>query len=422
MKLKKTLACVAAASVAVSALAVNAFAVAVTDNVKVNGSAGTDTFVLDLAAEGILDGVDIADVYGFSIKLSEETVAASAETGIGGGIIYNHTAGWDQLEWGNEGADKQFTMTADGVVTRMDEAPVLTAEDVSGEENTWGQIVLSFWWGPDEVAVDQVSLLGKDGSALKTFPGEAAVPGMTELPADAARIALKSTGSMNFDGAYRVNICHPWAKDDDGNLLEEYNILEDKSELSGAYTLGIHFEVAEFEDYGKPFNMDINIAENNDTTNQNYWGDPASAVGVTTTPVEVTGDGDYIVWATFAQALDADAENFFLDITTDIKEQVEAATNEAGDGLPVISILEIGVQDGTPAPGGTTPPDEPGGDEPTSTPDEPSIPEKEPTSTPDDTSKDDNNNVNTGVTLAVVPAALAAAALVGAAVATKKRK
>ncbi len=240
-------------------------------------------------------------------------------------------------------------------------------------------------------------------AAVSAFADDAIV-GNTELPTDAAKITLKSTGSMNFDGAYRVNICHPWATNEDGSLVEEYNILQDKSELSGSYTLGIHFEVAEFEDYGKPFTMDINVAENNGSTDQNYWGDPATAVGVTTTPVTVDGDGDYIVWATFAQALDADNSNFFLDITTDIKEEVKAATTEAGDGLPVISILEIGVQD-TPVIGGSTPTDEP-------------------TSTPDDNSKpdDNNNNVDTGVTLAVVPAALAAAALVAAGVATKKRK
>ncbi len=239
-------------------------------------------------------------------------------------------------------------------------------------------------------------------AAVSAFADDAIV-GNTELPTDAAKITLKSTGSMNFDGAYRVNICHPWAKDDDGNLLEEYNILQDKSELSGAFTLGIHFEVAEFEDYGKSFDVDINIAENNGKADQNYMGDPATAVGVTTTPVTVDGDGDYIVWATFAQALDADGSNFFLDITTDIKEEVKAATTEAGDGLPVISILEIGVQD-------TALSDVPGVYPPT-------------VSEPEDNSKPDGgDNVDTGITLAVVPAALAAAALVAAGVATKKRK
>lgn len=245
--------------------------------------------------------------------------------------------------------------------------------------------------------------------------------------AAAAAVAVSALAVSAFAKDYTVvNIVN-------GAGEEEDNILGDGvSDLSGAVAIGVHFEVSEFEDYGKEFNVDINVSDNGGSNQANFTDAEGGiyAYGVTTEAAKVTGNGDYIAWAMFDEPIDV-TDDFYMTLVTGIKAAAEAAL-EAGDVLPTIKVLDIGVQDGpaTDEPsdeptdelttGDTTQTEEPGDDEPTTGD---TTPTDEPTSTPDDTGKDDdNNNVNTGVTLAVVPAALAAAALVGAAVVTKKRK
>lgn len=102
---------------------------------------------------------DVSTVYGVEFTFE----AASPEEGFGGGIIINaENNNWDQAEWGNEGADKQWTAVADGdvyKVSRVSDAPVF----VVGE--SYSNFALSQWWGGD-LKIVGYTLLGADGKAL----------------------------------------------------------------------------------------------------------------------------------------------------------------------------------------------------------------------------------------------------------------
>ncbi len=228
-------------------------------------------------------------------------------------------------------------------------------------------------------------------------------------------------GSTDFNNGDPTNVIKPASsgvlKDDGGKYIlnvvnaagEEDNILGDSvTDLSGAVAIGVHFEVSEFEDYGKEFNVDILVSDNGGSNQANFTDAEGEvyADGVTTEAAKVTGNGDYIAWAMFDEPIEV-TDDFYMALVTSI-EKAAAAELEADDGLPVIKVLEIGVQDGTPAQEDTSSDNETSDNPPTAD-------DSDDTSTPDD-------NPGTGVTLAVVPAALAAAALVGATVAIKKRK
>ena len=168
MKFTKTLASVAAAALAVSSLAVSAFA---DTSIPADGA----NFIVDVAS--ILPaGADIADVYGARIVFSDaaaEVVAAGA----GGGFIFSTASNnWNQKQWCNGcGEDETHDIQWDPEtksVTRMETAPFFTAEDISGEEGTYGQIALCQWW-PKSADLDfTLELLDKDGNVIEAAPEE----------------------------------------------------------------------------------------------------------------------------------------------------------------------------------------------------------------------------------------------------------
>ncbi len=385
MKLKKTLACVAAAAVAVSSLALSAFAeateVKITEkqgfNIAGKELVGGDT--LKVTITSLKDGDNFTNgcVGHNSLALIEENGGDTSK-------------GWTQEAWDMQptadNGSKEITVDINDIPFVNDDAgnPTEVREDVQ----------VQVWWYDGDVSVTYEVVA-------------AATPGMTELPDDAYRVKLTSTGVVTAEGGvYRVNISNPY------NDSEEATIL-DKADLAGAVAIGIHFDVAEFDDYGEAFNV---TAITEDTaTKQAYWGEGNAANnGVTITPATVDKDGDYIVWVVFDQPIEA-TENVVLALITDIPE-VKTSTNEPGDGVPVITVSEVGVQDGTPAEDNSSEDDTSKDD--TSKDDT----SKGDTSTPTTGDSKDDGVPDTGVTLAVVPTVLAAAALVGAAVATKKRK
>ena len=175
MNMKKIIAGAVASVLAVSTMAVAASAGTIKGTLGIPGivQAG-DNWSLDLAGEGVLDGISINDVYGATIVFSKEDVDASAETGIGGAFVFNGTdsAGknWNAVEWGNADAGKPITLDVDTCsITRLESTPYFDDADITDDTNTWAQIALQTWWGPDPVTVVSLSLLGKDGNVLKTF-------------------------------------------------------------------------------------------------------------------------------------------------------------------------------------------------------------------------------------------------------------
>ena len=164
MKFTKTLASVAAAALAVSALSVSSFA----DWKGANGDGNLVFNVADILPED----VNIADVYGVSVVFTDASAAVLAE-GAGGGFIFSTASNnWNQLQWCNGcGEDEAHDIQLDtekNSITRMETAPFFTAEDISGEEGTYGQIALSEWWGGD-IAYSTIDFLGKDGSVIGTY-------------------------------------------------------------------------------------------------------------------------------------------------------------------------------------------------------------------------------------------------------------
>lgn len=113
---------------------------------------------------------DLATVYG--VRWTIEVTDLSG--GVGGGIIINsETNDWNQKEWGNDGAGKEFTIQATSTenvytITRIDSAPMFGAND------GYANLCLSQWWGPDAVVIKKVEILAKEGSVI--FSTTKAVP------------------------------------------------------------------------------------------------------------------------------------------------------------------------------------------------------------------------------------------------------
>lgn len=166
MKLKKIIAGIAAAAVAVSMTAVNAFA-AIT-----NANAPDDSGIYFY--EFNPSQYDLTAVYGFKAQLSGDYIG---ETGCGGAMVFNSAShNWNQHEWGNEGSGKEVTTTEDGVLTLLLSSPAFTADD------QWAQCAIQQFWGGD-FAVDSITLLDKSGNALT--PGGTVAPAAPEAaPAD----------------------------------------------------------------------------------------------------------------------------------------------------------------------------------------------------------------------------------------------
>ena len=158
MKIKKILAAVAAAAVAVSTMAINSFA-AIT-----NADGGN--YVYDVMA----NGYNVTDIYGVSFTISD----FDATQGIGGGVGANSpSTGWESHDWANQG--KEITLDGNTVTLKKD-TPIFKDTDVTDPTNPYAQLWIQAWWGSD-ITVDNVVVLDKDGNALAS---SAAAPADTE--------------------------------------------------------------------------------------------------------------------------------------------------------------------------------------------------------------------------------------------------
>lgn len=160
MKLKKILAAVAATAVAVSAMAVNTFALAATNYLK-DGYVYINADKPEDPNWSVDSGVAVTDVYGvtFHVEFKAEEVADEA-TWIGGGIgASSPSTQWKQIEWGRK--DKEITADLEnGTITWLSTEPVFKADDV------YAQFWLQTWGGT--VTIKSADILGKDGAILST--------------------------------------------------------------------------------------------------------------------------------------------------------------------------------------------------------------------------------------------------------------
>ena len=400
MKFTRTLASVAAAAVAVSSLAVSAFA-------AWDGADNNGNLVLNVA-DILPEGVDINDVYGVRINFTDASADVLAQ-GAGGGFIFSTASNnWNQLQWCN-GCDTSEKPEAHNIlwdtktnsITRMEEKPFFTAEDISGAVDTYGQIALSEWWGGD-IAYSSIDFLNKDGVVLPikeptpvepadpvdpADPSDPVAPGTSEDVEETVDIAIKNAGKTVIDsGLVRTNIVNEWAGDD-------ACVIANKDDFKNAVKIKVKFTVSDFT---TPFKAWIAFMGEG----AQYWGEGNTAnANAEGKVVNVTGNGEYDVELTFANKV---AATQFIAVCTDLKAA-------EGDAIPTIAIDSVKtVVDNTP-----------------STPDEPAKPGDsdkpvEPAKPADDNKKP--SNADTGVAVAVVPAAVAAAAVAAAGIVLKKRK
>ena len=442
MKFTRTLASVAAAAVAVSSLAVSAFA-------AWDGADNNGNLVLNVA-DILPEGVDINDVYGVRINFTDASADVLAQ-GAGGGFIFSTASNnWNQLQWCN-GCDTSEKPEAHNIlwdtktnsITRMEEKPFFTAEDISGAVDTYGQIALSEWWGGD-IAYSSIDFLNKDGVVLPikeptpvepadpvdpADPSDPVAPGTSEDVEETVDIAIKNAGKTVIDsGLVRTNIVNEWAGDD-------ACVIANKDDFKNAVKIKVKFTVSDFT---TPFKAWIAFMGEG----AQYWGEGNTAnANAEGKVVNVTGNGEYDVELTFANKV---AATQFIAVCTDLKAAED-------DAIPTIAIDSVKtVVDNTPStpdepakPGDSDKPVEPGNPDKPAKPgdsDKPVEPAKpgdsdkpvEPAK-PGDSDKpvepakpaDDNkkpSNADTGVAVAVVPAAVAAAAVAAAGIVLKKRK
>lgn len=182
MNFKKILATAAAAALAVSAMAVNAFAL--TTETHRNDA------VLYVVSEKPEEekpswitnsGYTIADVYGvtYHVEFNADEVADEA-TWIGGGMGANsNSTGWKQIEWGR--SDKEITADlANGTITWLSDTPVFKDSD------KYAQFWLQTWGGT--VTVKSIDVLGKDGAVISDE-----TPDPAEVPAEETTAAVEET-------------------------------------------------------------------------------------------------------------------------------------------------------------------------------------------------------------------------------------
>ena len=239
-------------------------------------------------------------------------------------------------------------------------------------------------------------------------------PGKTEDPAEPvapADVKIANSGRTVIDsGLVRTNIINEWTGND-------ADVIADKAAFAGANKISVKFTVTNFT---TPFKAWIAMADSKWECQFQGEGDKRNA-NAKCTPVEVTGNGTYVVTIDLDKVIDGVA---FISVCTDLK----AAD---GDAIPTIAIdqikinEEITVKPGEPAdptkPGDTEDPTKPGESDPAKPGEsDPVKPGESDPVKPGDCSGEPVNPP-TGAAVAVIPAALAAAAVATTGIVLKKR-
>ena len=401
MKFTKTLASVAAAALAVSALSVSSFA----DWKGANGDGNLVFNVADILPED----VNIADVYGVSVVFTDASAAVLAE-GAGGGFIFSTASNnWNQLQWCNGcGEDEAHDIQLDtetNSITRMETAPFFTAEDISGEEGTYGQIALSQWWGGD-IAYSTINFLGADASVIGTYEYVPEIKvskaqDYVDLEAERIDIGLEA----QFDKTTGI---------DEWPSLPKTTFKADGSDVTLTY---------DFSDYGAPVKFGGNyiaLATALEWANYDENPDMYSAENVAIKSIKFDGVeyGDYTKLALNNES----AGCLRITLMNEWNDNFKGGNAPlSGVELPEFTTFEItiavteAVEEEPEVPGDTETPPE----------DEPTDPTPGESDKPTDVAPGESSGTpvspDTGVAVTVIPAALAAAALATTGIVLKKR-
>lgn len=158
MNFKKIIASVAACALAVSAMAVNTFAL--TTSTHMSDDKGTIYVISEKPEEEkpswlTYSGYELTDIYGVTFHVT----FGDAEW-YGGGIGANsNSTGWKSIEWGTN--SKEITADKEnGTITWLSDSPVFKADDEYA--HLWMQV----WSGADSMTINSIDVLGKDGVVL----------------------------------------------------------------------------------------------------------------------------------------------------------------------------------------------------------------------------------------------------------------
>ena len=372
MKFTKTLASIAAAAIAVSSLAVSAFAGSITFS---DDAWWTQK---DLKIEDILEGNKPEDVE--SITFTSDTTFF---------LGYNSTKVTDETT----GSTWKQDATAADTYTVSD--AVLAAQEIEGNTvNPAFSVMLSKGDGVDYTINWKVNLK----STEPADPADPVNPGETEAPAEPvapADVTIANSGKTVIDsGLVRTNIINTFVSD-------EALKIADKAAFAGANKISVKFTVTNFT---TPFKAWISMADSK--WECQFWGEGDKGnANAKCTPVEVTGNGTYVVTIDLDKVIDGME---FIAVCTDLK-----ATED--DAIPTIAIDQVRINEEiTVNPGESNAPVEPGETE------DPAEPGKSDAVNPGECSGEPVNPP-TGAAVAVIPAALAAAAVATTGIVLKKR-
>ena len=395
MKFSKVLASVAAATVAVSTLAVSAFAADALVSMTVAESGKPS----DAGQVNLWELPFDESVYTWAGDVDKAVATITSQAYANGAFGANTVAadGWAasaQVENSAAGTNEWVWDGIGGLKSGLDE---------DGKET--GYFKVEVWWmnAQDDgsaatLTVDKVDFYNKNGDLLATYPvadetpadpAEPAEPGETEKPAEPAApadVTIANSGKTVIDdGFVRTNIINSWAKND-------ACVIADEAAFAGANKVSVKFTVTNFT---KPFKAWIAMMDS--TENCQFWGaDNAGNKGANGTVVDVTGNGTYVVTVDLDNVIDSMK---FIAVCTDLKAA-------EGDAIPTIAIDQVKINEEiTVKPGDSTEPTKPG----TSDLVKPGDCSGEPVNPP------------TGAAVAVIPAALAAAAVATTGIVLKKR-
>ena len=229
-------------------------------------------------------------------------------------------------------------------------------------------------------------------------------PGKTEDPAEPvapADVKIANSGRTVIDsGLVRTNIINEWTGND-------ADVIADKAAFAGANKISVKFTVTNFT---TPFKAWIAMADSKWECQFQGEGDKRNA-NAKCTPVEVTGNGTYVVTIDLDKVIDGVA---FISVCTDLK----AAD---GDAIPTIAIDQIKINEEITVKPGESDPTKPGESDPTKPGEsDPVKPGESDPVKPGDCSGEPVNPP-TGAAVAVIPAVLAAAAVATTGIVLKKR-
>lgn len=144
----------------------------------------------------LASGLDLSQICDCRMTLKIDDMSG----GCGGGYILNsEKGGWDQKEWGNDGAGKAITLVdlGDGLYTLAfgSTTPLYT------DPGAWAQVVISAWWGPDFEVV-KCELLDAAGNTLLVTPAPMVIAPAPGLPQTGvvSSLVLFATGACLVAG------------------------------------------------------------------------------------------------------------------------------------------------------------------------------------------------------------------------------